>query len=343
MRLQASELDELNLADLRARRADLTTRIYRIDNRLNHVHALTHTAHHHRDTYLMPTTATAPVTTTDAVTPSATQPAAEATATAVAEPAADTELRDWLHQDPLRAMSDDQLTAHLRTLTRRHTLAVDDLKTSRPAPEQTPRVRADHAELADTVDRIATARTAGRALADAAARVTEARAALAGLPPAGRGRKARAEHDQHHQHLAEAVAAAERQHQYFAAAHEQTRRDVGAPEYQWDDLTARAADTGTLASELAAAEHADNRARELRQKALDDRDTTAVAIEHGRAERDRRQALPAARRDAEDAIRVALNPPDPEATPTAAPHSPVPHAPDLPPARDRGHDSGVGD
>jgi conjugative relaxase-like TrwC/TraI family protein len=342
MRLQASELDELNLADLRARRADLTTRIYRIDNRLNHVHALTHTAHHHRDTYLMPTTATAPVATPDVVAPSATQPATEATATAVVEDV-DAELRDWLRADPLRAMSDDQLTAHLRTLTRRHTLAVDDLKTSRPAPEQTPRVHADHANLADTVDRINLARTAGHALADAAARVTEARAALAGLPPAGRGRKARAEHDQHHQRLAEAVAAAERQHQYLAAAHEQTRRDVGIPEYQWDELTARAADAGTLASELAGAEYADDRARELRQKAITDRDTTAVAIEHARAERDRRQALPTTRRDAEDTIRSALTTPDNATTPTAAHTSSTTRTPGLPATRDRSHDYGIGD
>ena len=344
MRLQAIELDELNLADLRARRADLTTRIYRIDNRLNHVHALTHTAHHHRDTYLMPTTATEPVATPDAVTPSATQPAADATATAVAEPAADAELHDWLHQDPLRVMSDDQLTAHLRTLTRRHTLAVDDLKTSRPAPERTPRVRADHAELAATAQRITTARTAGRALADAAARVTEARAALAGLPPAGRGRKARAEHDQHHQRLAEAVAAAERQHQYHAAAHEQTRRDVGVPEHQWDELTARAADTATLAGELAAAEHADNRARQLHQKAIDDRDDAAAAIAHARAEVARRDTLPTETRASEDAIRALIAPPrGHEVSTTAAPPSSTPGPRELPPERHRGHDHGIGD
>ncbi|MFC8314124.1 MobF family relaxase [Gordonia sp. NPDC057258] len=345
MRLQASELDELNLADLRARRADLTTRIYRIDNRLNHVHALTHTAHHHRDTFLMPTTATGPVATPDAVTPTATQPAAEATATAVAEPAADAELRDWLHQDPLRVMSDDQLTAHLRTLTRRHALAVDDLKTSRPAPERTPRVRAEHAELAATVDRITTARTAGLALADAADRVTDARTELAGLPPAGRGRKARAEHDQHHQRLAEAVAAAERQHQYLAAAHEQTRRDVGVPEHQWDELTARAADTATLARELAAAEQTDARARQLHQTAIDDRDAAAAAIAHARAEVARRRDLPGEARAVEDSIRTALDHTGTQAEPTTVPSASAalpPRTSDLPPdtapRRDSGYD-----
>ncbi|MCX2966241.1 MobF family relaxase [Gordonia aquimaris] len=343
-RLQAIELDELNLADLRARRADLTTRIYRIDNRLNHVHALTHTAHHHRDTYLMPTTATGPGATTDAVALSATHPATEVTATAVAEPAANTELRDWLHQDPLRVMSDDQLTAHLRTLTRRHTLAVDDLRTSRPAPERTPRVRADHAELADTVDRITTARTARHALAAAAARVTEARAELAGLPPAGRGRKARAEHDQHHQRLAEAVAAAERQHEYLAAAHEQTRRAVGVPEHQWDELTARAADTTTLASELAAAEQADTRARQLAQKAIDNRDAAATAIAHARAEVARRDTLPAEQRAAEDIIRDLIAPTGGRDTSTTAePPASAPRPRALPPERDYGQDRGIGD
>ncbi|MCR8897708.1 relaxase domain-containing protein [Gordonia sp. GONU] len=344
MRLQASELDELNLADLRGRRADLATRIYRIDNRLNHVHALTQTAHHHRDTYLMPTTATAPVATPDAVTPSATQPATEATATAVAEPAANTELSDWLRADPIRVMSDDQLTAHLRTLTRRHTLAVDDLRTSRPAPERTPRVRAEHAELADTVDRIATARTTGNALTGAAARVTDARAELAGLPPAGRGRKARVEHDQHHQRLTEAVAAAERQHQYLAAAHEQTKREVGVPEHQWDELTARAADTATLTGELAAAEHADARARQLHQKAIDDRDDAAAAIAHARAEVARRDTLPAETRAAEDTIRALIAPPrGRDVSTTAAPPSSTPRPRDLPPERHRGHDHGIGD
>ncbi|SCC53605.1 MULTISPECIES: MobF family relaxase [unclassified Gordonia (in: high G+C Gram-positive bacteria)] len=345
MRLQVIELDELNLADLRARRADLTTRIYRIDNRLNHVHALTHTAHHHRDTFLMPTTATGPVAAPDAVTPAATQPAAEATATAVAEPVADAELRDWLHQDPLRVMSDDQLTAHLRTLTRRHTLAVDDLKTSRPAPERTPRVRAEHAELADTVDRITTARTAGLALADAADRVTDARTELAGLPPAGRGRKARAEHDQHHQRLAEAVAAAERQHQYLAAAHEQTRRDVGVPEHQWDELTARAVDTATLARELAAAQQTDARARQLHQTAIDDRDAAAAAIAHARAEVARRRDLPGEARAVEDSIRTALDHAGTQAEPTTVPSASAalpPRtsdlSPDTAPRRDSGYD-----
>ncbi|MFV3116708.1 MobF family relaxase [Gordonia amicalis] len=334
MRLQAAELDELNLADLRARRADLTTRIYRIDNRLNHVHALTHTAHHRRDTYLMPTTATGPVATPDAVTPSATQPAAEATATAVAEPAADAELRDWLHQDPLRVMSDDQLTAHLRTLTRRHTIAVDDLKTSRPAPERTPRARADHAELAEAVGRITLARTAGHALADADARLADARAALAGLPPAGRGRKARAEYDQHHQRLVEAVAAAERQHQHLAAAYEQTRQAVGVPEHQWDDLTTRAADTVTLAAELDAAMHADHRARDLHQYAVNHRDTAAAAIANARAEAARRQDLPVEARAAEDSIRAAhgitgVRPEPASVTPASA--APQPRTDDLPP------------
>ncbi|SDT92411.1 MobF family relaxase [Gordonia westfalica] len=344
MRLQASELDELNLADLRARRADLTTRIYRIDNRLNHVHALTHTAHHHRDTYLMPTTATGPVATPDPVAPSATHPATEATATAVVEDV-DAELRDWLRADPLRAMSDDQLTTHLRTLTRRHTLAVDDLRTSRPAPERTPRVRAEHAELADTVDRIATARTAGRALADAATRVAGARAELAGLPPAGRGRKARVEHDQHHQRLAEAVAAAERQHQYLAAAHEQTRRDVGVPEHQWDDLSARAADTATLAGELAAAEQTDARARQLHQTAIDDRDAAAAAIAATRAEVARRHDLPGRARAVEDSIRATLDDTGTQAEPatvTSASAALSPRTNDLPPdtapRRDSGYD-----
>ncbi|MFE0752178.1 TrwC relaxase, partial [Gordonia sp. NPDC058843] len=253
------------------------------------------------------------------------------------------------HEDPLRVMSDDQLTAHLRTLTRRHTLAVDDLGTSRPAPERTPRVRADHAVLAvlaETVDRIATARTAGQALAAAAARVTEARAELAGLPPAGRGRKARAEHDQHHQRLAEAVAAAERQHRDLAAAYEQTRRDVGVPGGQWDELTARAADPATLAGELAAAEHADNRARQLHQKAIDDRDAAAAAIAFARAEVARRYDLPGVARSVEDVIRVAH-----ENTRAQSESAYVPSAPavlrsrtsDLPPdtapLRDFGHDT----
>ena len=342
MRLQASELDELNLADLRGRRADLTTRIYRIDNRLNHVHALTHTAHHHRDTYLMPTTAAGPVATSDAVTPATAHPATEATATAVVEDVA-AELRDWLRADPLRAMSDDQLTAHLRTLPRRHTLAVDDLRTSRPATDRASRVRADHADLAATVDRITTARTAGLALADAADRVTDARAELAGLPPAGRGRKARAEHDQHHQRLAEAVAAAERQHQYLAAAHEQTRRDVGVPEHQWDELTAGAADTATLVRELTAAEHADDRARQLHQKAIDDRDAAATAIAAARAEVARRDTLPAETRAAEDITRALIAPTGGRHTSkTAEPPSSSPRPHDLPPERHRGHDHGIG-
>ncbi|ETA06155.1 TrwC relaxase [Gordonia alkanivorans CGMCC 6845] len=343
MRLQASELDELNLADLRARRADLTTRIYRIDNRLNHVHALTHTAHHHRDTSLMPTPATGPVATPDAVTPSATHPATEATATAVVEDV-DAELRDWLRADPLRAMSDDQLTAHLRTLTRRHTLAVDDLRTSRPATDRASRVRADHADLAAAVERISAARAAGSAFADSATHLAGARAALAGLPPAGRGRKARAEHDQHHQRLAEAVAAAERQHQYLAAAHEQTRRDVGVPEHQWDELTARATDTATLAGELDAAEQADARARLLHQTAIDARDTAATGIADARAELDRRHTLSPEDRAAEDAIRAVVAPTNSRDTSrTASPPSPAPVVHDLPQGRERGHDHGLGD
>lgn len=327
MRLQAIELDELNLADLRARRANLTTRIYRIDNRLNHVHALTHTAHHHRDTYLMPT--------------------AEATATAVAEPTADAELRDWLRADPLRTMSDDQLTSHLRTLTRRHTIAVDDLKTSRPAPDGASRVHSDHAELADTVDRITLARNAGRALAEAAARVADARVALAAMPPPGRGRKARAEHDQHHQSLAEAVAAAKRQHQHLAAAYEQTHRNVDVPEQRWDELTARAADTATLASELNAAEQADNRARQLHQKAIDDRDAAAAAINGARAEVARRQGLPSEARAIEDSFRAAAAHGVTEARPESEPVTSASAAlsprsndsqPDTAPHRDSGYD-----
>ncbi|MFR9753748.1 MobF family relaxase [Nocardia sp. 004] len=84
---------------------------------------------------------------------------------------------------------------------------------------------------------------------------------------------------------------------------------VGAPSHRWEVLLARAADTGALAAELAAAEHDDARDRQLREHAEAHAAHAANDLAAAMLEQRRRRTLSPADAAAEQRVRASAAPP----------------------------------
>ena len=344
-RRAATDLDTDLLADHRRHLTDLDNRLWRTEQRLARTHALTHTAHHHRDDDLTPRTSTS---STPPDPDRSTEYAAgvDETTAPTTLTTEDTTLEQWLRDDPVRLLPDHRLARRMTDLDRRHRIALADLATGAPRSDRAEHIHTRHTEHLAAVAAINEVADLDAALAAVDHELTALRTDMAALAPPRRGRAAREAHQLQHDRLTAAQHAAAERRATLQHQRTTTAQAIGIPESQWAHTLSTLPDADTRNAEIAAAHAADQRARELYQHAIDERDYTAHALQRGHTELARRAHLTPEQQTAETRIRDRLDnttnagEAEPPAR-SATPNRDQPHP--LPPTHEPTIDHGIGD
>ena len=330
-RWSAEALDLEDLNDLRRTIATLTDRVWRVDLRLAHRHAATETVLAQRNSHVMPPTEV------DNGTPAVVDLEHDM-------PHVDTQLQSWLEKDPVRMLTDEALARRLAALQRKRQGALTDLAPRRRTVGRADAVRAEHAALQDTAQRIQTALALRTQVEHADARLQHVQNALDALPtPPRRGRAAKNAYAEQHERLDTELQAAQHDKEAAVASADAAATATGIPAHQWSSVLTRAADSDLLTTELEAAHRTDRAETDAYTTAIRNRDNASADIRSSRAEQQRRAALDPDRRATEDTLRSAAKTstrltPAP-ATPIGPPRAAVQPAPS--PTRDRGEGAGL--
>ncbi|WP_052688690.1 MobF family relaxase [Williamsia herbipolensis] len=263
----ARSIDIDELTELRDTRDQLANQLWRIDNALARRHATTD--RHLTDIPVADTTA---------------EPAAVELQITTAAPA-----------DPLRALTDSELSAEITTARTRLARVESDmaLYRRRGATSRVADVRADHDQLHRTAAAIAEATAAARdhdTARDDHDALRRQLVAAQNTLAAARRRERPAAHTRVNDLTREVQTSAQRLATVRAHA-EVTAAATGLPENAWAAATSRAADTTALAAEVATARHTEDTARSRDERLAAERAQLIERAEFARAERTRRRNI----------------------------------------------------
>ena len=217
-----------------------------------------------------------------------------------------TQLQSWLEKDPVRMLTDEALARRLAALQRKRQGALTDLAPRRRTVGRADAVRAEHAALQDTAQRIQTALALRTQVEHADARLQHVQNALDALPtPPRRGRAAKNAYAEQHARLDTELQAAQHDKEAAVASADAAATATGIPARQWSSVLTRAADSDLLATELEAAHLTDRAETDAYTTAIRNRDNASADIRSSRAEQQRRAALDPDRRATEDTLRSA--------------------------------------